>query len=216
MMSTMRFHLGWCPWANCWIRFLRQQYSLELKTNKNRMNSRVINERLSTISIFLHSTLTSGTVIQAVTSEIAASRSLWPLLVTGRIEDDQCKNVDIPHAVDASEKSRGEFKMNGVIPTILSFDHLAHDEANDCQGRTDQCGQHQKFETINDSFVMHTPGNRHRRQWWSFYADITEYAPNHMTQKHKINARRNGSQHDECKLFEEKKKNSNYLFDWNV
>lgn len=191
--SMMRFRLGLCPMVNCWIRFLRRQYFLEIQI-------RAANWMIYRVNV-IQIALTSGTVVQAIASTIAGSRSLRPLLMTWCIQNDQREYIDVPHAIDAGEECRREFQMNGVIPAILSFDHLAHNETDDGQCRTYQCGQHQEFETINDSFVVQATCDRHWRQRWTFYADIAEYAPNHVTQKHEINARRNAGQDDEGKLW---------------
>lgn len=49
-----------------------------------------------------------------------------PLLVAGRVQDDQRKDVDVPHAVHAGEERRRELDLHVVVPPPLALGHLPH------------------------------------------------------------------------------------------
>lgn len=80
----------------------------------------------------------------------------FPLFVAGRIQNDQRENVNVPHAVDAGEESRCELHLDIVVPFPFAFRHLAHYETDNGQSGTQQGGQHQELETINDALVVKT------------------------------------------------------------
>lgn len=54
--------------------------------------------------------ITIGTIQN--TSAVTITWIGWPLFMTGRIQNQQSKYVDIPHSIDAGEKCRGEFQIN--------------------------------------------------------------------------------------------------------
>lgn len=55
----------------------------------------------------------------------------WPLFVAGRIQNNQCKNVYVPHAIDTGEECRCEFQMHGIIQPVLRLVHLSDNETGD-------------------------------------------------------------------------------------
>lgn len=131
-------------------------------------------------------------------SPIASRRR--PLLMAWRIQYDQCEYEDVPHAIDAGEKGRCKFQMHQIVPMVLALGHLANDKTGDGQCGTNQGGQHQEFEAIDDALVVQAPSHRHGRQCRTLDGDVTKYTPNHVAQEHKVHACRYAGQYDEGEL----------------
>lgn len=74
--------------------------------------------------------------------------------MTRSVQDDQRKDVDVPHSVNSGEEGRGEFQIDIFVPLPSAFRYLADDEANHGEGRTQQGSQHQKLEAIDYALVV--------------------------------------------------------------
>lgn len=61
--------------------------------------------------------------------------------------------------------------------------YLSKNKSSDSQRCTEQGGNHQKFEAINNTFVMQTTCAAHGWQGSSFNTDICENLPYYVTQK---------------------------------
>lgn len=59
--------------------------------------------------------------VQDASAVSIVSRNMF---MTGRIQNNQCEYVDVPHAVNAGEKGRCEFQVDRIIPSPLSLGHL--------------------------------------------------------------------------------------------
>lgn len=55
-----------------------------------------------------------------------------PPLVTWSVENDEGKNINVPHPVNTGEESRREFQLN-VIPLPPRFTDLSENKADDGQ-----------------------------------------------------------------------------------
>lgn len=146
---------------------------------------------------------TCRTVVQIVAAG-AVSTTGWPLLVAGCIQNDQCENVNVPHAVDAGEECWREFKVEWIVQTVLAFRHLPDDEAGDGERSAKECGQHEKLESIDDALVVQTSSHWHGWQWWSLDADVTKHTPNHVAQKEEVNASGHTGEQNERELKRKK------------
>lgn len=104
-----------------------------------------------------------------------------PLLVTGGVEDDQRKDVNVPHPINACEESGRELQLWVVLAPVPSrLGDLTEDKPDDGQKGAKQGRQHQKLEAVDYALVMQTAQFAHRRQHASFNADIVEDFPDHV------------------------------------
>lgn len=113
----------------------------------------------------------------------------WPFLVTRCVQDNQRKDIDIPHSVDSGEESRGELQVDVLVPLPATFRYLADDETNHGQGRTQQGCQHEKLEAVDDALVVQPAGGGHRREGCPLEINVAKHSPNHVAQEQEVQSR---------------------------
>ena len=82
--------------------------------------------------------------------------------------------------------------------------YLTQDESDDGHGSAEKRGQHEKFETVDDSFVKLPPVGSHGRQSLSFGADVAENTIDDERQEQEIDSCRYSGKNDKAQL-------SNYM-----
>ena len=89
--------------------------------------------------------------LDVATIEVSTCRHsilVAPLLVAGSVQENQAKNVQVPHAVHPGEEAARVLEGGAeiLVPLVRPLGHLADDEADDGEGGSNKGGQHQKLE----------------------------------------------------------------------
>ena len=180
----------------------------------------------SLVSSFVSATRQSTITSQAANEIYKSSPTILvgPAFVRRRIQAEQSQDVHIPHSIDPSKESRSVFQVDVFVPFPLAFrnlyselrkrqqvttyvsqvqgsPYLSQDEADDSHGCTQECCQHEKLESVDDSLIEETPGRSHGRQSLPFGADVAEHAVNDERQEQEVNPRRHSSQDHETQLY---------------
>ena len=151
----------------------------------------------------------------------------WPTLVWRGIQAEQSQDVNIPHSIDTGEEGRGVFQIDIFVPFPFPFRnlqpinqsiiitlaagqwwitqsiyyiYLAKNETNDSHSSAEESGQHEKFETVDDSFIKLAPVGSHGWQGLPFGTDVPENPIDDERKEKEIDSCRYSRQDNEAEL----------------
>ena len=93
-----------------------------------------------------------------------------------RIEDHHTCHIEIPHAVDASKKTRRVVEAHMFVAEMpRRIIHIVDNKKRNGQRRAKQCAHQQELETVNDRFIEGPSHPVHRGQVGLFAVKVVKH-----------------------------------------